>query len=237
MKAAILQCDDVLEKFQDEFGNYPAMVERMFNHLDEAIEFDIYNCQLGQLPENINAYDFYITTGSKAAVYDGLAWVTKLLNFIQLLDENKKKFIGICFGHQLIAVLKGYAVEKSPKGWGVGVAQNQIVAHPLWMEDQSEGINILVSHQDQIVDLPDEANIIASSDFCPYFIVQWSTHFLSIQGHPEWLNDYSRTLMNDRRAIIPANTIERGLNSLLIQPDNQLFVEWVMAFVRQPDKA
>ena len=233
MKAAILQCDDVLEKFQEVFGNYPAMIERMFDQNEEKIIFDTYDCQKGALPPDINAYDFYITTGSKASVYDGLAWVDDLVRFIQTLDKHKKKLIGICFGHELIAVALDVAVEKSDKGWGIGMASNQMISHPAWMQEKPKELNILVSHQDQIVELTDDAMVIAGSDFCPYFMVQWNEHFLSIQGHPEWSNDYSYTLMNDRRSIIPADTIEQGIDSLTTPPDNKMIGGWIIRFVKQ----
>jgi len=232
VKVAILQCDNVLEKFQHRFGNYPKMVERMFSEIDIPLSFDNYDCQQGKLPTNIDEYDFFITTGSKASVYDDLEWVQQLISFIQLLDKHQKKLIGICFGHQLIAMARHQTVEKSDRGWGIGIAANRIISHPAWMNDKATGINILVSHQDQISELPDDALVIAESDFCPFFIVQWGEHFLSIQGHPEWSTEYSRTLINDRRHLIEADTIEEGLNSLTITPDNAQFVSWIISFVQ-----
>lgn len=231
MKVAILQCDDVLQKFQNEFGNYPAMIEQMFEHGDDALSFETFDCQAGELPPDIKAYDFYITTGSKVSVYDGLAWVDRLIAFIQKLDANHIKLIGVCFGHQLIAMARGVKVEKSAKGWGIGIAHNQVIDYPRWMNGRPKEFNILASHQDQITNLPDDAVIIAKSDFCPYFVVQWSAYFLSIQGHPEWSPAYSLALMNNRRAIIPAEIIEQGIRSLAIEPDNKMFASWIISFV------
>lgn len=232
MRAAILQCDDIQEKFQPIFGHYPEMIENMFDRVNCSISFDTYNCQEGQLPDDINTYDFYLTTGSRASVYEDLEWIRCLISFVQQLDKQKKKLIGICFGHQLIARACGGKVEKAKNGWGIGVAKNRVIAQPEWMTETPSEINILTSHQDQIVELPNDTRIIAESDFCPFFIVQWSNHFLSIQGHPEWNTDYSKTLMNDRKEIIPADRIAAGLDSLQIQPDNGLFVRWIMDFIK-----
>ena len=232
MKAAILQCDNVLEKFQSRFGDYPKMVEQMFDGVDQPLSFDTYDCRQGQFPTDINAYDFYLTTGSKASVYEKLDWVQLLIEFVQQLDRHKKKLVGICFGHQLMAMAREGKVEKSNKGWGIGVARNRVISQPEWMGEEVTEINILVSHQDQIIELPGDTLVIAESDFCPFFIVQWGDHFLSIQGHPEWNNDYSRTLINDRRAIIPVDQVNAGLESLTIAPDNALFTRWIMEFVQ-----
>ncbi len=232
MRAAILQCDDILEKFQPRFGHYPKMIEHMFDGVNPSISFDTFDCQQSQFPDDINKYDFYLTTGSRASVYENLEWIHQLINFIQELDRQKKKLIGICFGHQLMAMACGGKVEKSKNGWGIGVAENRVIAHPAWMKEKPGEIKILTSHQDQIIDLPDDTLVIAESDFCPFFIVQWGNHFLSIQGHPEWNADYSRTLINNRRAIIPADRIKTGLESLETVPDNALFVSWIMEFVQ-----
>jgi len=231
MKIAILQCDNVLEKFQPQFGNYPAMVQRMFEGVEPAPEFIVYNCREGQYPDDIGDYDCYITTGSKASVYDDEAWIKRLIEFIRELDTAQSKLIGICFGHQLIALARDGKVEKSTKGWGVGIASNEILSAPDWMEESPERLNILVSHQDQITQLPEGAQVLAGTKFCPYFLVQWDEHFLSVQGHPEWHNEYSRTLIDDRRAIIPADTVEAGLSSLDQAPDNDLFTRWIVCFV------
>lgn len=232
MKAAILQCDDVRDEFLAEFSDYPFMIERMFQRIGEEIEFDTFDCQRGELPLDINAYDFFITTGSRVSVYDGLDWVDEIVRFIQLLDQQHKKLIGICFGHQLIAMARGLKVEKSSKGWGVGMATNDIVSCQDWMDCNVRQLNILVSHQDQIVDLPPEVKVIAASEFCPYFVLEWSADILSIQGHPEWINAYSGALMDFRRPIIPAERIEQGFESLNQQSDNDLFAHWMMNFVR-----
>ena len=232
MKAAILQCDNVLAKFQPQFGDYPAMIEQMFDGVDLALSFDTYDCRQGQFPGDINEYDFYITTGSKASAYEDSAWIGQLIEFVRQLDKQQKKLIGICFGHQIIALARGGKVEKSDNGWGIGIAGNRIISRPEWMSDGPAEINILVSHQDQITELPDDTILIAENDFCPFFIVQWGNHFLSIQGHPEWNTDYSRTLINDRKAIIPPDRIKAALNSLQIAPDNALFVRLIMEFVQ-----
>jgi GMP synthase (glutamine-hydrolysing) len=122
-------------------------------------------------------------------------------------------------------------VEKSLKGWGVGIAKNRVIAHPEWMKEPADELNIIASHQDQITRLPDDTRVIASSDFCPCFVVQWGNHFLSIQGHPEWLPAYSRALMNHRRQILGNERIEAGLASLTIAPDNALYTRGILDFV------
>ena len=149
-----------------------------------------------------------------------------------MLKKEQRKFIGICFGHQILAMAYNAGVEKSEKGWGIGVATNRIVSTPQWMGEKKKHLNIIVSHQDQIVTIPEGARVIAESDFCPFFIVQWNEQFLSIQGHPEWNRDYSKALINERRTIIPSSIIDTGFRSLTTKPDNDCFIRWIIDFVR-----
>ncbi len=232
MKVAILQCDQVHEKFQTEFGSYSVMIQNMFNHIDESLDFDVFDCQQGHYPNDINNYDFYITTGSKANSFDKTPWIIQLVDFVKTLHQQKKKLIGICFGHQIMALALGKTVTKSDKGWGVGIAQNEIVSSPEWMGEKKPELNLLVSHQDQVNEIPEDATIIARTDFCPHFMLQWNDHFLSVQGHPEWKTSYSKTLMNFRRDRIPADRIDEGMDSLSIAPDNALFARWILDFVK-----
>ena len=231
MNVAIIQCDTVADEFAAEFGHYTDMIKRMFESAGTDLEYRIFDAQQAKYPHNLDAYDFYITTGSKAGAYQDIPWIKQLIRFVQRLDNQRKKLIGICFGHQIIAMARQGLVEKSPKGWGVGVASNRVIAHPKWMKEPADELNIIVSHQDQISRLADDAQVIASSDFCPYFVVQWGDHFLSIQGHPEWLPDYSRTLMNHRREILGDERVKTGLASLATKPDNALFTRWILDFV------
>lgn len=231
MKVAIIQCDNVPADFVPEFGTYPFMIMRMFEAVDARFEFQIFDVQQDEYPDDLDAWDFYITTGSKAGAWEDLPWIHRLIAFVQQLDKQKKKLIGICFGHQIMAMARDGLVEKAAKGWGVGVARNRIVAHPEWMKTPTDELNIIVSHQDQITRLPEDSLVVASSDFCPFFIVQWGNHFLGIQGHPEWLPDYSKTLINYRRDILGEKLTEAGLASLDIAPDNALFTRWILDFV------
>lgn len=231
MKAAILQCDDVLDKFKRQFVGYSDMIQKMFAHRPERLTFDVFDCQQCDYPDDIHDYDFFITTGSKSSVNDDDAWIGQLVNFIQHLDRHKKKLVGICFGHQLIARAKQCRVEQSSKGWGVGVARNRMLTRPDWMQRGLQELHLIVSHKDQVEQVTEETRVIAESDFCPYFMLQWNDHFLSVQGHPEFCADYSRALMLERKHIIPAACIDEGLRSLNKQPDNHLFSEWIIDFV------
>ena len=231
MKIGILQCDTLLEKLQPKFGSYTAMIQRMLATSFCDCTFETIDCYKQEYPEDLAGYDLFVISGSRASVYDRQPWILRLINFVRRLDQEKKKLLGICFGHQLIAVALGGEVEKAKQGWGLGVATNRVIASPAWMQQHVLELRILVSHQDQVTKLVKGAQLIAESDFCPYFMILWNKHFLSIQGHPEWERDYAEALLQERRGQFLPERLELGLSSLSLVPDNQLFIQWVHDFV------
>jgi GMP synthase-like glutamine amidotransferase len=231
MNLGILKCDNVSELFVTEHGQYPEMFATLLQSVDPKIKFTVYDAQLGHLPSDTHAADAYLITGSRYGVNDGFLWIAQLEQFVRTLYAAQKKVIGICFGHQLIAKALGGKVIKSPKGWGVGMSQNTVVAHKEWMIPYSNNINILVSHQDQIVDLPLGAEVLASSDFCPYYMTQVGCHFLTIQGHPEFTKAYSKALMVSREDSINGQEYDKGIKSLELHEDDHLIARWIINFL------
>jgi len=233
MKLGILQCDDVRSSLQPVYGNYASMFEALFQQVDEAIDLHFYLVIDGQLPQHIDECDAYICSGSKWGVNDDDLWISQLENFIRALYVEGKGLVGICFGHQLIAKALDGEVETNPLGWGVGIAHANVLAEQSWMQPKQDNIALVVCHQDQVCKLPFSAQVLMSNDFCPYSMFQVDTHFLGLQGHPEFTAQYSAVLMEQRRDIIPADTINSAMNSLNYKADDKLITQWMLAFLRQ----
>lgn len=232
MKIGILQCDHVREELQPAFGDYPPMIAELFAKVAPAWRFETFRVQSFEYPRNLADCDAYITTGSRHGVNDGFAWITRLEEFIGELDQAKKPFVGICFGHQLMVKALGGVVGRSDKGWGIGVTANQMVCQKPWMEPYQHNLNIIASHQDQVIRLPKgvKVDVLASSSFCPYYMLTYGDHFVSIQGHPEFTKDYSSALIDLRQKIISLNRVQEGRASLAASLDDQLIAQWIVNF-------
>jgi len=232
MKIGILQCDAVREAYQSRFGDYPQMIQSLFAHVAPHLEFSVFSVQAFEYPQNLNDCDAYITTGSRLSVYDDLPWIERMTDFVGELDHAKKKYVGICFGHQLMVKALGGEVRKSDKGWGIGVTVNQVIQQQPWMEPNKPALNLIASHQDQVIALPTDVKIdvLAGSEFCPYYMLAYGNHFLSVQGHPEFSREYSAALIDFRSNIIPEDRVEQGKASLSTALDDQLFACWMVSF-------
>lgn len=233
MRLGILICDQVQAILQPEFGDYPEMFSNLLQKVNAQLELQFFSAINRQLPDDINACDVYMATGSCRSVNDDELWIRELEDFIRVLYKAGKGFVGICFGHQLIASALGGRVDQSTKGWGVGVAFSQVVALQHWMMPAQQSLNLIVSHQEQITALPPQAQVLASNDFCPYSMIQVGHHFLGLQGHPEFSREYSLALMNTRKDQIEASVFNAGSQSLKHEVHDLLVMKWLISFLKQ----
>lgn len=230
MNIGIIQCAKIRESLAIHHGQYPAMFNTLLKQADPTLTYTIYDAENVALPTNIDACDAYLITGSHHGVYDNLAWIKPLENFILQLHTAQKKTVGICFGHQLVAQALGGKVIKSPKGWGVGMSKNIVTQQKDWMTPKREEFNLIVSHQDQVVEIPKGAEILASNDFCPFYMMQIG-NILTLQGHPEFTKAYSQVVLEeDRKDILDPIRYEEGLQSLKLERDDALVAQWIINF-------
>jgi len=236
MKLGILVCDHVHNTLQTEFADYPQMFENCLLEVDPKLEIKNFLVIDGDLPAQIDVCDSYMITGSKWGVNDTQPWIEQLEIFIQELYTAGKGLVGICFGHQLIARALGGMVQRSDKGWGIGVQSNQLLQKSDWMTPFQPTLDLVVSHQDQIVELPPESRVLACNDFCRYSMIQVGNNFLGIQGHPEFSRAYSHALIKRRKDIIPPARVIEGIDSLKNQPHSFIGMKWLLNFLRQQIK-
>ncbi len=234
LKLGILDCDQLHESLRAQYASYGHMMQTLFMQVAPSINFAVYKVIEGVYPEDIDECDGYIITGSKSSAYDNDEWIGELRNYIRTLSSQHKKMVGICFGHQLLAHVLGGITQKSDVGWGVGVKSSDVLATPVWMQPPLTSFSLLVSHQDQVVQLPSTATVIARGDYCPNAAFQMGDNILGFQGHPEFIRGYSRQLMEMRRGIIPDAVIEKALASLLDETDHLVIAQWIVNFFSSP---
>lgn len=225
MKIAILETGRPPGDLSERFGDYPAMFGRL---LGDGFEVEAFDAQGGQLP-NPDAYRAFLITGSPAGVYDPLPWIAPLMEFIR--SARHAKMVGVCFGHQIMAEALGGRVEKSDKGWGIGLHRYDIERVEPWM-DEVDSIAVPVSHQDQVVVQPPGTRVFARSVFAPLAALAWTDRpAISFQFHPEFSPEFAKALITHRRADLP--NPDAAIETLDAPNDRHRVGEWIRDFLQE----
>ena len=221
MKIGILLVGRASEDLVDKYGTYAEMLINLINSDEKLFKFKTFNILDGIFPLNHNDCDGWIVTGSPHGVYEEHSWIPIVSQLIRDIYENKLPIFGVCFGHQLIAQALGGNVEKSTKGWGLGLHTYQINNKTTYMDNLSSEVTLNICHQDQVLSPPNGATVYAKSDFCENAGFYIKDKVLTMQAHPEFLVDFIKALLTARRDVtIPKQFVDPALIGLKSHPDS-----------------
>ena len=97
----------------------------------------------------------------------------------------------------------GGRVEKSAKGWGLGLHTYAVHRQTPWM-DGAGSVDIPVSHQDQVIAPPPSAEVLGGNAFTPNGMLSYAGgKAISFQFHPEFDNAFAGELVELRRPHLP----------------------------------
>ncbi|MFT4815937.1 MAG: GMP synthase-like glutamine amidotransferase [Pseudohongiellaceae bacterium] len=231
MKIGILNADAVRPEFVAEFGEYPDMFSRVLLAVDPRTEFVTYEVMNGEYPADIDEVDAYLITGSKLSVYDEVAWIDELKEFVRKLHGAKKKLVGICFGHQLVAEALGGKTRQADQGWCVGVHKAQLTVDAASYGPTAAEFQLLSNHKDQVEKMAAGAKLLASTAACPIAMTQVGEHILTFQGHAEFDKGYALGLLNMRREILGESVYRSAIDTLSQGTDNSQVARWILDFI------
>jgi GMP synthase-like glutamine amidotransferase len=234
MRIGILETGEVNPALLDQFGSYSPMFEALL--AGEDTTFFTVSVVRGEMPDSVTDADGWVITGSRHGVYEDHPWIEPLKLFLRGAVEARVPVIGVCFGHQILAEALGGKVIKSEKGWGVGVHHYTPETVPSWMDGLAQGFAARAVHQDQVVEVPDDAHVLASSAFCPYAALAYgdpeAPYAISVQPHPEFSADFVRGIVETRAGDgIPMDVAQSALASLDQPVNNADWGRWMRKFL------
>lgn len=231
MKIGILETGQLPDELSRKHGDYPRMFKRLLGGVDADLDFAVYHVTEEQLPGDVHECDAWLVTGSRHGVYDPLPWIKPLKAFLRSAYEQNVPIVGICFGHQILAEALGGKAGKSDKGWGLGVHRYALYRNG-WIEGVDGELTLNALHQDQVTELPEDAEVLAGSEFCPYAVLSYRGSAISVQPHPEFSTDFERDLIEYRRGTsFPADDADRALDSLGAPLHTESIAEWIVRFI------
>lgn len=234
MQLTIIQTGAVPLPLRDRFMPYPKMFEAMFEATGQGFSFQTVPVFEGAPLPDPGELEGIVITGSAAGVYDDIAWLDPLRDFIRKAYDKKTSMLGICFGHQIMADALGGDVRKSDKGWGLGRHIYAVRQRPGYMEGAPASLAVACSHQDQVIVPPFEAEVILGSDFTPNAGLAYRNGAaLSFLPHPEFADDYTVALAELRRGKAPDQLVDAAVASLSTASQSAAMAGYIGRFFKE----
>ncbi|GGL92528.1 glutamine amidotransferase [Pseudooceanicola nanhaiensis] len=185
-------------------GDYDEMFARLL--AGRGFDFVSYDVEGGTVPEDPLECDGWLITGSKHGAYEDHPWIPPLEALIRKIHAAGVPLVGVCFGHQIIAQALGGKVAKHPGGWSVGRKIYRI---------EGEELPLNAWHQDQVTELPPEAEVVGESDFCRYAALSYGGRIFTVQPHPEYGGDFIGGLIAERGpGVVPQDLLDTATGTL-----------------------
>jgi GMP synthase-like glutamine amidotransferase len=233
MNICILDNDILDGPLAASYPSFAALFVHLFGQVNAQWTFTAFQTPLGHYPASFDPFDAIVLTGSRADAFSDAPWVVELRKRVTQLLQTRKKMLGVCFGHQLIALCMGAPVTRAPQGLAEGRMTYTWHRPDLPYCAQRTEIALLASHQDQVLELPAGASLVASSAFCPIAAFTVDQHVLCIQAHPEFTTDISTYLLDECRAALGEDGYHQRMDSLALGHEGEQFARVAVAFLEQ----
>ena len=178
----------------------------------------------GEFPEDLNAYDGVMITGSPASVTEDAPWMVRLQDVIKTLIDTRVPLFGACFGHQIIAKSLSAPIARNPEGWAHGLIETTPVGAPA-------PLYLYGSHIEQVTALPDGAERLFESPGCPIAGFAIGDHVMTVQHHPEMTKDFIADLVEEYADYVGEDVTATARASIAARPaDRAAFAERIATF-------
>lgn len=207
----------------EESGDIAPYFERMLANMGFSFAtFDVVDMEF---PTAIDECDGWLITGSKHGAYEDHEFIGPLETFIRDVYAADIPLVGICFGHQIIAQALGGKVEKFSGGWAIGRTEYD------W---NGEKVALNAWHQDQVVSLPEDAEVYASNAFCENAALVYGNRVFTTQPHPEYGDDFIGGLIDHRgKGVIPDAQLAQASADLEKPVDNPRIAQQIARFFKE----
>jgi GMP synthase (glutamine-hydrolysing) len=157
-------------------------------------EVEVVDVAAGDALPEAKACSGVVVTGSHAMVTDNLPWSEATAAWIPSIIADEIPFLGICYGHQLLAHATGGTVGFHPGGDEIGTVDIYLLpdsrTDPLFCSLPSP-FKAHTSHSQTVLSLPPGAVCLASNSFEPHHAFRLGSCAWGVQFHPE----YDRKIM------------------------------------------
>jgi len=227
LRLGILSMDDLPDRARPILGDYPELYAHLLR--DQPVDVVHFAAHRGELPAAVDDCDGWLLGGSRRSVSDDVGWIGDAAEFVRTAADAERPVVGICFGHQLVASALGGTVEAAPAGWGLGALHYAVEAPVPWFD--GDRLTLIASHRDQVTELPPDAEVWASADYCPIAGMTIGDHVWTVQGHPEFTAAVATELYSARTEVLGHDAVAAARATLDRPLSNDAVGRSIAAFV------
>jgi GMP synthase (glutamine-hydrolysing) len=159
----------------NNFGQYNHRISRTLSYL--GIE--------NKLVSNETSLEDIKSMNPEGIILGGGPSIERIGNCEEIIKEMDVPILGICLGHQMIANVFG-GETKSAEIESYAQIELNIEKQVGIFEDVGDSLKVWASHKDEVITLPEDFEILASSDKCAIEAMKHKNKDIyGIQFHPE----------------------------------------------------
>jgi GMP synthase (glutamine-hydrolysing) len=222
-KLYIIKAGSTFENIINDHGDFEDWIIKYID--DDYIQIiDIQNNE--ELPF-LSSCLGVIVTGSHSMVTQELPWSLKLESFIRELVFVKIPFLGICYGHQLLAKSLGGIVDYHPNGMEVGtvnISLSQNAYNDAIFKHLPSSFEAHVVHSQSAITLPTSATLLAYNSYENNHAFKIGSNAWGVQFHPKYDENIMKLYINEvlkedeeKRKIVLANVKECKYSNEIIR--------------------
>ncbi|RLM96699.1 type 1 glutamine amidotransferase [Haloarcula sp. Atlit-7R] len=173
----------------------------------DLVEYDVTE---RELPDTF-AFDGCLVTGSRASVYWDEPWIRELESWVTDAVDRNIAFLGVCFGHQLLAHTLGGTVEPMDE-YEIGYrtvdhdGENELLA------GVDESFTVFTTHSDRVAEVPPGATTFAENNYGIHGFRK--ENVFSVQFHPEYDPETAETVTKGKDDQLADERIEAVLDGV-----------------------
>ena len=153
----------------------------------ELVEFEATR---GQLPTTFD-FDGCVVTGSRSSVYWEEDWIPPLKAWLREALDRELPFLGVCYGHQILADVLGGDVEDMGE-YEIGYREVVHFENTELFDGIDRRFTVFTTHSDRVRRLPDGATVLAANEYGIHGF-RWKDVY-GVQFHPEYDLETARTV-------------------------------------------
>lgn len=131
---------------------------------ESGVDLDVVRCHLGgALPESLAFHDGLLVLGGEMSAYDDSVapWLPQTRRLLAEAVQRQVPTLGICLGHQLLAVAAGGRVSSALTGQWLGILGVQLTDHDPLLGSAGADARAIHWNNDLVVEPPPGATELA----------------------------------------------------------------------------